>query len=319
VIASVYRGSWWLLIACTAAADPGWQAATVAMPVVQVGAHSWYVEGRLEESSRENQGFMSNAGFVVTDAGVVVFDALGTPALAARLLAEIRRHTPLPVRRVIVSHYHADHFYGIPALRAAGAEIWAHTAAHDYLNSDAAAQRLRERRASLGPWLGADFTLPLPDRWITTDQSFDFGGLRFRLVHVGPSHAPEDLALLVTADGVLFAGDTVYAGRVPFVGEADSARWLRAIERLLQIPTRVLVPGHGPASHRPREDLQLTHDYLTFLRTEMRRAVADFLPFDEAYARVDWQRFAALPTFNAANRGNAYNVYLQMEREALHP
>ena len=311
----------WALLLSTwaAAAAPAWQAATIDMPAAQVGPHCWYVQGRLADASADNQGFMSNAGFVITDAGVIVFDALGSPALAARLLDEIKRHTPLPVRRVIISHYHADHFYGIPALRAAGAEIWAHTAAHTYLNSDAAERRLAERRASLGPWLGADFTLPLPDRWLAADERFEFGGLHFQLQHIGPGHAPEDLAMLVQEDGVLYAGDTVYAGRVPFVGEADTALWLRAIERLLAIPARVLVPGHGPASYQPRADLQLTHDYLSFVRTEMQRAVADFVAFDEAYARIDWQRFAQLPTFKAANRGNAYNVYLQMEQEVLHP
>ncbi len=319
MIACTRSGGWLLLIAFAASAAPPWEAATIEMPVVQVGPHSWVVEGRLEDASRANQGFMSNAGFVITESGVIVFDTLGSPALAARLLAEIKRHTKLPVRRVIVSHYHADHFYGIPALRAAGAEIWAHTDARQYLHSEAAQRRLTERRASLGPWLGADFELPLPDRWITADESFDFGGIRFSLRHVGPGHSPEDLVMGVEPDGVLFAGDIVYAGRVPFVGEADSGLWLRAIERLQQIPARVLVPGHGSASYHPREDLQLTHDYLTFLRVEMQRAVAEFVPFDDAYVRIDWRRFAALPTFDAANRGNAYNVYLQMEQEVLNP
>ena len=314
------RWGWWLpMFVVTATAEPAWVAATVAMPVVQVGPHCWVVEGRLEDATRANQGFMSNAGFVITDAGVVVFDALGSPALAARLLTEIKRHTSQPVRRVIISHYHADHFYGIPALRAAGAEIWAHTDALHYLNGDAAQRRLTERKQSLGPWLGENFELPLPDRWLTDDESFEMGGLHFTLRHIGPGHAPEDLVMLVAPDGVLYAGDTVYAGRVPFVGEADTALWLTAIERLLELPARVLVPGHGPASHRPRQDLQLTHDYLTFLRAEMRRAVVDFLPFEEAYARIDWHRFAELPTFAAANRGNAYNIYLQMEQEALKP
>ena len=314
------RGGWWLLfIAFSAASEPRWEAATVAMPVVQVGPHCWVVEGRLEEASRANQGFMSNAGFVLTNDGVVVFDTLGSPALAARLLEEIKRHTSLPVRQVIISHYHADHFYGISTLRAAGAEIWAHTDAHQYLNSDAAQRRLAERKRSLGAWLGADFELPLPDRWLAQDEAFDLGGLRFILQHVGPGHAPEDLVMLVQPDGVLYSGDTVFAGRIPFVGEADTGLWLAAIARLLKLPARVLVPGHGPASQHPLQDLHLTHDYLTFLREEMRRAVADFLPFEEAYARVDWRRFTNLPTFNAANHGNAYNVYLQMEQAALHP
>ncbi len=117
MIGSAARALILLLLANAAFAEPRWQAATVAMQAVQVGEHCWYVAGRLEDASRENQGFMSNAGFVVTDSGVVVFDALGSPALAQRLVDIIRQHTAPPIRRVIISHYHADHFYGIPALR----------------------------------------------------------------------------------------------------------------------------------------------------------------------------------------------------------
>lgn len=301
------------------AAGPRWQPATVDLPVRQVGPHSYYVEGVLADSSATNQGFMSNAGFVVTTDGVVVFDSLGSPALARRLLAIIARYTDQPVRRVIISHYHADHFYGITALREAGAEIWAHDAARLYLHSEAATRRLAERQQSLGPWLGAGFVLPTPDRWLTADESFTLGELKFRLVHIGPGHAPEDLAMLVEPDGVLYAGDVVYAGRVPFVGEADTGLWLNALEHLKQIPARVLVPGHGPASQRPAADLALTTRYLRYLRETMAQAVADFVPFDEAYANTDWTAFASLPTFAVANRANAYNVYLQMEQSALKP
>ncbi len=289
------------------------------MPVRQVAPHSFYVEGVLAESSRANQGFMSNAGFVVTPAGVVVFDALGSPALAERLLEIIRARTDQPIRRVIISHYHADHFYGIPALRAAGAEIWARTEARAYLNSDAAQRRLAERRKSLGPWLGEHFTLPLPDRWLSADESFTLGGVSFQLQRVGPAHAPEDLVMRVEPDGVLYSGDVLYAGRVPFIGEADAGHWLQALDRLRQIPAHVMVPGHGPASFHPADDLGLTARYLRFLRGEMARAVADFLPFEQAYARTDWTPFAQLPTFEIANRANAYNVYLQMEQDALQP
>ncbi len=64
-------------------------------------------------------------------------------------------------------------------------------------------------------------------------------------------------------------------------------------------------------------DLALTRDYLTFLRAEMGRAVADFVPFEDAYKRTDWSRYASLPAFEAANRVNAYGTYLLMERESL--
>jgi hypothetical protein len=104
---------------------------------------------------------------------------------------------------------------------------------------------------------------------------------------------------------------------VPFVGEADSKAWLARIGRLIDLKPRLMVTGHGEVSRDPGRDLALTRDYLTFLRAEMGRAVADFVPFEEAYRRTDWSRYEKLPAFEAANRVNAYGTYLLMERESL--
>jgi hypothetical protein len=49
----------------------------------------------------------------------------------------------------------------------------------------------------------------------------------------------------------------------------------------------------------------------------MGAAVEELETFDEVYERTDWSPFAHLPAFEAANRGNAYNTYLLMQREAL--
>ncbi|MFN4148737.1 MAG: MBL fold metallo-hydrolase, partial [Rhodocyclaceae bacterium] len=246
---------------------------TVPMQAQQVGRHSWYVQGLPGAASRANEGFMSNAGFVVTKEGVVVFDALGTPALARKLIGEIRKVTRQPIRRVIVSHWHADHYYGLQAFKAFGAEIWAHEAAKAALGSQAVADRLAQRREVLAPWIGDDFQIIPADVWLVGDTDFKLGEVTFRIRHVGPAHSPEDLALFVVDDGVLFSGDLVFQGRVPFVGEADSKAWLAALDRLLAMKPRVMVPGHGPASRSPREDLTLTRDYLADLRAKMGRAV----------------------------------------------
>lgn len=287
------------------------------MTVQQVGAHSYYVQGNLDEATRKNQGFIANAGFVITGDGVVVFDTLGSPALGDQLIAEIRKRTDQPIKLVILSHFHADHFYGIDAFKAIGAQVWTNIQVKEYLHSEAAVQRLAERNALIGPWLGKRFTLPSVDVLLDSDVDFTMGDIRFSLRHVGPAHSPEDTALLVRTDSVLYSGDMVYAGRVPFVGDADTREWLKALDRLLALPAKVMVPGHGPVSHDPVRDATLTRDYLGFLREQMGQAARDFVSFDEAYAKVDWSKFAAEPTFDVANRNNAYNVYLQMEQEML--
>ncbi len=292
-------------------------SASVPMKAVKVGQHSYYIEGQAGQASSENQGFMSNAGFVVTREGVVVFDSLGTVPLAKKMLGIIRKITSKPVKRVIVSHYHADHFYGLRVFKDQGAEIWAHRNAQGLTRTDAALERLEQRKQELFPWVDENTRFVEPDIYLDGDTDFVLGGVHFGIRHVGPAHSAEDLAMFVKEDGVLYAGDLVFKGRVPFVGDADSRAWLASLDKLTAMKPRVMVPGHGSVSRAPAKDLALTRDYLTYLRSEIGKAVADMETFEEAYARIDWSRFSKLPAFEAANRPNAYNTYLLMERESL--
>ncbi len=303
-----------LALAGPPAASP---APDPALEPVQVAPQVWMVQGEAGVASPANRGFNSNAAFVVTREGVVVVDALGTPALGRALVRAIREITPRPIRRVILTHYHADHFYGLAALKAAGAEVWAHAEGRAYLESEEARRRFEQRRRDLAPWFDADARLVYADRWLTGDTSFELGGVTFDLVHLGPAHAPDDLMIVLRDEGVVFSGDVIFGGRLPFVGEADSKRWLAAIDRLLARRPKLLVPGHGPPARDPAAHLALTRDYLLYLRKTMGAAVQDLVPFDEAYARTDWSRFAHVPAFEQANRINAFGTYLTMERELL--
>lgn len=291
---------------------------SVKVEAVRLGEHSWYVPGLAGAASPENEGFMSNAGFVVTPEGVVVFDTLGSPSLAAAMVDQIRRATPLPIKIVIVSHYHADHYYGLQVFKDLGAEIWAHQAAKGVFRLPETQDRFEQRKEVLAPWISDQHQRFIePDRWLAGDTDFRLGGLHFQLRHVGPAHSAEDMALYVTEDQVLYAGDLVFKGRVPFVGDADSRLWLAALDKLIALKPTLLVPGHGGASEDPMGDLTLTRDYLRYLRQEMGKAVADLVPFDEAYFNTDWSKYETMPAFIEANRRNAYNTYILMEREML--
>lgn len=155
------------------------------------------------------------------------------------------------------------------------------------------------------------------DRWLEGDASFTFGGVCFDVIAMGQTHTPEDLVVSVPQEGVLFSGDIRFTGRIPFVGEADSQKWLLAIERLVAPRPTLMVTGHGSVSRDAGKDLRLTRDCLKHLRAVMGKAVADFTPFEEAYAKADWGAFSKLPAFDAANRINAHGQYLIMERELL--
>ena len=292
-------------------------AAEIVLTPIQVSRHGWYFRGEAGMASVANKGFMSNAGFVVTTDGVVVFDALGTPALGRALIAAIRTVTSQPIRRVVVSHYHADHIYGLQEFKTAGAEIWAHREAQRYLTSGQADERLAQRRTDLFPWVDEKTVVVPPDLWLDGDFAFRMGGLTFELIYSGGAHSPEDLLMYVVEDRLLFCGDLIFAGRLPYVGNADSAGWLKAMDRMIALAPAVVVPGHGPVSHDVARDLAGTRDYLAYLRATMGRAARDFEPFETAYAGTDWSKYSSLPAFEQANRANAYGTYLRMEQQEL--
>lgn len=287
---------------------------SVEMKLKKVSEHTYYVQG-IPGIATDNEGFISNAGFVVTNDGVIVFDTLGTPSLGVKLLKLIRTVTDKPVTKVIVSHYHADHIYGLQVFKDLGAQIIAPSGAMDYLDSPTARQRLEERQFSLDPWVNERTRLVVPDLIIEKTMKFKHGGLSFTLDVLGAAHSDGDLTLYVEPDRVLFTGDIIFEGRIPYLGDSNTKNWFLTLQQLETTKLVGLIPGHGPAAKNPNKAISHTRNYLQKVRTVMGKAVANFEDFAVAYDRTDWSEFEKLPAFEQANRRNAYQVFLSMEQE----
>ncbi|QWD61558.1 MBL fold metallo-hydrolase [Polynucleobacter sp. MWH-UH25E] len=287
----------------------------VLVKPIQVAPHTYFIQGRPEMGSSANQNFISNAGFVVTPGGVVVMDALGSPVLAKKLIAEIRKVSNQKIVAVIVSHYHADHIYGLQEFKKIGATIYAQGEGRNYLSSETAKQRLIASRVDFAPWVNEKTSLVPADVWIDKAFTLKVGGVDFLITRVGPAHAPEDLMVYVPSEKVLFAGDLVFRGRIPFVGNADSKGWLLALDEIERLNPDTVIPGHGAYSTKPLEDIAFTRGYLKYLRESMSTAALNLDPFEGAYQSTDWSEYEGMPLFKAANRMNAYNVYLSIQAE----
>ncbi|MEY3095842.1 MAG: hypothetical protein RIR74_934 [Pseudomonadota bacterium] len=291
------------------------------MAIEKVGQDVYVIRGQAGQASAANAGFISNAGAVATGAGLVVFDTLGTPALGAKMRKLLEDASGEKVKVVVVSHYHADHFYGIQAFQGPGVEIIAHPKADEVFRDANTKNRLAQRQQDLFPWVNEDTKLVLAARKAKVapgqNETFQLGRHRFTLIDGLGAHAPDDLMMRVDNLGVVFAGDLFFTGRVPFVGSANPKVWLAALDRMAEQPPKVAIPGHGAISHQPQKDLDLTRRYLHFLSTEMAKAVANLQSFEEAYEGIDWSAFKDLPAFSAANRLNAHGAYLHAEQDAL--
>jgi glyoxylase-like metal-dependent hydrolase (beta-lactamase superfamily II) len=298
--------------------DSSYEPTWVDMRLVKVGEHTYYAEGT-PGSATEHDGFIANAGVIITNEGVVLFDALGTPSLGYLLLAKIRELTDKPIRKVITSHYHADHIYGLQVFKdlpyGQSVEVWAPNGAKEYLNSSGSKNRLKERRESLFPWVDENTRIIEPDVYVTEQKQLRVGGVDFSVIPLGSTHSQGDLMLRVVSDGVLFSGDLIFQGRIPFV-EGNTMVWLEQLRQLDATNIKAIVPGHGPALHDVAQAVSFTADYLQYIHEQMGAAVDELIPFAEAYANTDWSQYEKLPAF-VANRPNAYHIYLQLEQRSL--
>lgn len=291
------------------------------------GTNVYYVLGLPAVPDKANEGFTSNAGFVVTKAGVVVFDALGTPALGFALIQAIRKVTDQPIEYVVVSHYHADHIYGLQAFKDhTGATIIAQEKASVYIHGnkasiqgDVASRRLAQRREALAPWVNDNTRVVEPDITFNDRLTLKLGDSRFKLIYAGPAHSPSDSMMMVEPAGVLFTGDIVQNHRIPALDgpDVDVENWLKGLATVRELNPRFIIPGHGNPSNNALEAIDFTDAYLKYVRDHMRAAVENWEDFEEAYKEADWSRYAHLPAFDATNKRNAYRVFLDMEKSVL--
>lgn len=89
-------------------------------------------------------------------------------------------------------------------------------------------------------------------RLLEDGDVIDLGDRQFEVIHT-PGHSPGGIALWEAATGILFSGDIHYDG--PLIEDtyhSDAADYLRSMERLHELPVRVVHGGHFPSFDGPR-------------------------------------------------------------------
>lgn len=213
-----------------------------------------------------------NGLFVVTDAGVVVFDPI-EPEPARQFAREIQRTAPgLPISAIVYSHSDTDHSTGARALLETMGQSSAPIIAHER-----AVAPIRGR---------ANAEQPLPTVTFSDHMTFRSGGRAIELYYLGPSHTDNLIVPFIPDVGVAFAVDFVANDRMGF---QDLPGWyfpdfFDAVSGLLAIPFQTMVFGHGPVGDRAAIRRQI--DYYDDLTVAVRDAVARGWSEDQAAGEI---------------------------------
>ncbi len=291
------------------------------LPYFKIAPDTYFFFGNIAEVDGFNRGFNGNAGFVVTQDGVLVVDALGTPALGRRMIASIRKVTDKPIRYLVITHAHPDHFYGASALAAIpGLQVISHQGTEDYVYSGTIERSVAYRKVFL-PREMKDFHAVVPDILIGGGNpahiSLRFGGKTFEIYDVGHHHSHGDLLMWQKEDRILWISDLAFNGRVTYIGDGD----LPEIDAMQDWMTKtfpdvvLMVPGHGAPQTAPFDMVAKTRRYVDSLTEKIRESLKRGESLQDAVAHSDLPEFKDWPLYDLNHRINANYVYRLLEEE----
>ena len=188
--------------------------------------------------------FEENCYLVADPAGGA--SVLIDPGDEGDVIVDLVRRQGLVPSAVWLTHGHLDHIGAVSAVRRAWPGIPVHLHA-----ADTEVYAFGARAAAM---YGLPFEQPEPaDATLADGDIVRVGALEFAVWHV-PGHAPGHVAFV--GDGVVFAGDCLFAGSVgrTDLPGSDPAAFRRSLARFLTLPDATIVhPGHGPPTEIGRE------------------------------------------------------------------
>jgi quinoprotein relay system zinc metallohydrolase 2 len=267
--------------------------------------------GAHEIASVQNEDAIANVGFIVGRDSVAVLDSGGSLNDGERLRRSIRNVTELPIRYVVMSHVHPDHIFGAGAfLRDKPAFV-----AHAQL-PHALAQRGEYYRERLEEVLGRGNAGPIvqPTRLVRDRTQIELGGRLLELRAHAVAHTSNDLSVVDSQTGTLFASDLLFVGRTPSL-DGSLKGWLQELSMLGSINAKQAVPGHGPASVDFASAASKLRQYLETLLRETRQAIADGVDIDAAPETVATSERKNWTLFDEYHGHNVTQAYKELEWE----
>jgi glyoxylase-like metal-dependent hydrolase (beta-lactamase superfamily II) len=191
-------------------------------------------------------GQVPNVGIVVGSRATLVID----PGMGRRngeaVLREVRNVSGNAELYVASTHYHVEHtlgYLGLPAAKYINSNVQEAEFVEGWQQQAKAFAGFSPAHAELlqgATGRKADITF---DR----EHTLDLGGVRVRMLVVGPTHTRGDTVFFVEGDNVLFAGDVVMNQSFVAANQNSSMKaWLAAYDMLEKMRPSVIVPAHGP-------------------------------------------------------------------------
>ena len=272
---------------------------------VHQGIHALYAP--------ENQGNISNSGFIIGRDCVAAIDTGGSAIIGQQMHDAIRSLTGRPVRYVINTHMHPDHIFGNAPFKPDNPEFVAHRNMARGLAARAERYMTRNKEL-LGDEAFKGIEIIMPTRGIDSVTSLDLGDRVLELSPQKTAHTDNDLTIRDKKTDTLFLGDLLFAGHVPTI-DGSIRGWIAVMDQMTKVPAARVVPGHGPASMGWPDGADPLRHYLTTLATDIRALIKDGKTISDAMVSAGQSEKDAWQLFDDYNARNASAAFAELEWE----
>lgn len=243
----------------------------------------------------------SNSGFVARGGGLVVDTFWDLPRTRAMLDLYAGVHPDAP-KRVVNTHHNGDHCWGNQL--CVGAEIIGHRLCAEAMKTDIEPSAMARLADPASPLPGLErfakalseydfrgIRITPPTTLFEQGITLDLGSIRADVLYVGPAHTVGDSIVHLPEQGIVFGGDVLWNGCTPIGWEGSYAQWYAALDRVIALAPRIVVPGHGPLTDT--EGVRLVRRYFEYVEAESRRFFEAGIGEFEAAKRIDLGPFAS--------------------------
>ncbi len=264
--------------------------------------------GALENITKENGGNMVNTCFVQTKQGFVVIDSGPTYAYAEQAYNQMQKIQNLPVKYVIDTHDHDDHWLGNSFYKSKGALL---IGPRTYEQNVVVGMETRMQR-TLGSEIFGKTEIVNLDTVVDDNLTLTVGDKIFKIQQlVAKAHTQGDLIVYLQDEKVLFAGDLVFNGRVTSLRDGSLIGSIKALAKIDALHPKVIIGGHGYKTDA--NATQALKAYLLEMKEEVLDALDNDIPMGEITQKVTMPKYEKMKLYDVLHSRNVFEAYRELE------